>query len=244
MDEHPTQGVVVEEVPPSAGLFEDIVDVFVNPTALFRRQRDPKFWGALAVLAVLSGVLMFAAANAIRPVLQVEAMRQMANNPAVEPGTPPPAFMTNPGFQAAMAAIVGPIFVLILGVFVWLFGKIFGFKGSIAHGLAIAVFANFPRLLTPIAEVLQSLFVDVNALTSRLQLSLGPVRFFDPETSSATVRGLLTRFDLTTLWATVLIGIGLAVTGRMPTGRAAAATGALWLAATLIAVAASGFSMG
>lgn len=242
MDEHPTQGTPPEAADPPAGLFEDILDVFFNPTALFRRQRDPKFWGALIVLAVLSGVLMYAASSAIRPVLQVEAMRQLANSPGYEPGTPPPEFMTSPAFPAAMALIAGPIFVLIIGVFVWLVGKMFGFKGSIAHGLAIAVFANFPRLLTPIAEVLQSLFVDVNALTSRLQLSLGPVRFLDPETSSGMLLALMSRFDLLTLWATVLVGIGFAVTGRMSTGRAAAAAGTLWLGATLFTALAGGLA--
>ncbi len=240
MDEHPTQGMVSEEAPPQAGLFEDIVDVFTNPRELFARQRNPKFWAALVVFAVLSGVLLYAAASAIAPVLQMEAMRAMERNPAIEPGTPPPAFLTNPAFQAGMAAVIGPIFVLILGVFVWLIGKIFGFKGSISHGLAIAVFANYPRLLTPIAEVLQSLFMDVNALTSRLQLSLGPVRFLDPESTSANLRGVLARFDLTTLWATVLIGIGLAVIGRMSSGRAAAAAGTLWLLGTAIAAAGLG----
>jgi hypothetical protein len=245
MDEHPMQGsTVTEEAPPPAGLFEDIIHVFVNPRALFLRQRDPRFWGALIVLAVLSFILMYAAASAIRPVLQVEAMRQMANNPAIEPGTPPPAFMTAPLFNAGVAAIVGPIFVLLLGVFVWLVGKVFGFAGSIVHGLAIAVFASYPRLLTPIAEVLQSLFLDVDRLTSRVQLSLGPARFFDPETASAATRGLATRFDLITLWVTVLIGVGFAVTGRMSTGRAAGAAATLWLLATLLTTVTAGAFMG
>lgn len=242
MDEHPTQGAATEEAPPPAGLFEDIIDVFVNPRALFARQRNPKFWGALVVFAILSGVLLYAAASAIAPVLQLEAMRALERNPAVEAGTPPPAFMTNPAFQAGIATVLGPVFVLILGVFVWLVGKVFGFKGSIAHGLAIAVFANYPRLLTPVAEVLQSLFLDVNTLTSRLQLSLGPARFLDPESTTANLRGVVARFDLTTLWATVLIGIGLAVIGRMSGGRAAAAAGMLWLVATAIAAAGLGIA--
>jgi len=243
MDEHPTQGMATEDVPPPAGLFEDIIDVFVNPRALFLRQRHPKFWGALVVLALLSAVLLYAAASAIAPVLQVEAMRAMEGNPAVEPGTAPPSFMTSPVIQAVGAAVAGPIFTLLLGVFVWLVGKIFGFKGSIGHGLAIAVFANYPRLLNPIAEVVQSLFLDINRLTSRVQLSLGPARFLDPETTSATMRGFATRFDLTTLWVTVLIGVGLAVTGRMSTGRAAAAAFTLWLVASLLTAATAGFTM-
>lgn len=244
MDEHPTEGVVVETVPARAGLFEDVIDLFVSPRELFARQRTPHFWGALIVLAVLSGILLFAAGTAIRPVLQAEAMRMIANNPNIEPGTTPPglSFMTNPAFQAGMGAVIGPIFILIVGVFVWLAGKIFGFQGSVVHGLAIATFASYPRLLTPIAEVLQSLFLDVNALTSRLQLSLGPARFLDPETTSANLRAVAARFDLTTLWVTVLIGIGLAVTGRMSKGRAAAAAGGLWLVVT--AIASTGFGVG
>ncbi|HUG01566.1 MAG TPA: YIP1 family protein [Longimicrobiales bacterium] len=242
MDEHPMQASPAQEAPPRAGLFEDIIDAFINPRALFARQRDPKFWGALIVFAILSGILLYAAGSAIAPVLQLEAMRALEGNPAIEPGTPPPAFMTNPAFQAGVALVVGPVFVLILGVFVWLIGKFFGFAGSVGHGLAIAVFANYPRLLTPVAEVLQSLFIDVNALTSRLQLSLGPVRFLDPETTSANLRGVASRFDLTILWATVLIGIGLAVTGRMSAGRAAAAAAMVWLLAT--AIAATGLGLG
>jgi len=230
MDEHPMQASPAQEAPPPAGLFEDVVDAFVNPRALFARQRDPKFWGALIVFAILSGILLYAAGSAIAPVLQLEAMRALEGNPAIEPGTPPPAFMTNPAFQAGVALVVGPVFVLILGVFVWLIGKFFGFAGSVGHGL------------TPVAEVLQSLFIDVNTLTSRLQLSLGPVRFLDPETTSANLRGVVSRFDLTILWATVLIGIGLAVIGRMSAGRAAAAAATVWLLAT--AIAATGLGLG
>ena len=50
---------------------------------------------------------------------------------------------------------------------------------------------------------------------------------------SPALLGLLGRIDLFTIWVTVLLVIGLAVTGKIPRGRAAIAGVVMWFAGAL-----------
>ena len=59
--------------------------------------------------------------------------------------------------------------------------------------------------------------------------SLGPGRFLDPDATSPLVLGLVARLDVFTLWITVLLAIGLSVTGRIPKRQAAIAAALVWL---------------
>ncbi|MEN8374083.1 MAG: Yip1 family protein [Gemmatimonadota bacterium] len=245
MDEYSQQEPPVqEEAASEAGLFEDLIDVFFNPRELFARRRDGKFWGGLITLVVLSAVLVYAAASAIGPVLQMEAIRLMAANPNVEPGTAPPGFLTNPVLQAGFGAVMTFISMFVLGLFIWAVGRILGGELGYGHGVAIGTFAAFPRLLAPIAEIVQSLFVDLNALTARAQLSLGPARFLDPETSSAVTQAIAGRLDLTVVWATILIGVGYVVTARLTRGKAATGAILIWGVATVLALGGAALSGG
>ena len=70
-------------------------------------------------------------------------------------------------------------------------------------------------------------------LTGLTALSFGPARFVDPTTTSPVVVQLLNRFDLFTIWVTVLLAIGLCVTGRVSKQRAAIAGVLFWVVGSL-----------
>jgi hypothetical protein len=53
-------------------------------------------------------------------------------------------------------------------------------------------------------------------------------RFFDPETTSPALLALLGRIDVFTIWVTVLLVIGLSVTGKIPRAKAAIAGVIVW----------------
>ena len=76
---------------------------------------------------------------------------------------------------------------------------------------------------------MQALFLDPSQLDGRFRLTLGPGRFLDPDTSSPLLLAFVGRMDLFTLWITVLVAIGLSITGRIPLGRAAIAAALVWL---------------
>jgi uncharacterized protein involved in propanediol utilization len=58
-----------------------------------------------------------------------------------------------------------------------------------------------------------------------------------PADASPLLSALLSRFDVTALWVTALLGIGIAVVGQIPRSKGLAAAGLVWLVATLFAIA-------
>jgi len=90
-----------------------------------------------------------------------------------------------------------------------------------------------PRVVEGVVNRVEGLFIDPSNLDSRYSLTLGLGRFFDPDTTSPLLLGLIGRIDLFTIWITVLIAIGLAVTGKISRGKAAIAAAIVWLAGAL-----------
>jgi hypothetical protein len=70
-------------------------------------------------------------------------------------------------------------------------------------------------------------------MNGRFRLSLGVGRFFDPDATSPVLLGILGRVDLFTIWVTVLLAIGLSVTGGMSRSRAFTAAPLIWAAGAL-----------
>jgi hypothetical protein len=93
----------------------------------------------------------------------------------------------------------------------------------------VASYAYVPRVVEAVVNGVQGLLMDPASLNGRYRLSLGPARFFDPDVASPVLLAFLGRLDLITIWVTVLLAIGLAVTGKIPRGRAAAAAAIVWL---------------
>jgi hypothetical protein len=122
-------------------------------------------------------------------------------------------------------------------VVIWLVGKFFDAKESINAAIVVAVFSYVPRVVEGIVNRAQGLFVDPSSLTSRYSLSLGVGRFLDPDTTSPILLALVGRIDLFTIWVTVLIAIGLAVTGKISRAKAAIAAAVIWLLGALPAFA-------
>jgi hypothetical protein len=103
--------------------------------------------------------------------------------------------------------------------------------------IVVATFAYVPRIVEGVVNRVQGLLIDTSSLNSRYSLSLGLGRFFDADTASPMLLALIGRIDVFTIWVTVLIAIGLAVTGKISRGRAAIAAAIVWLAGALPSVA-------
>src|SRR5437868_11424353 len=95
--------------------------------------------------------------------------------------------------------------------------------------MLIASYAYMPRVLGAIAAGVQGLLMDPAKLTSASVLSVGPARFFDPTTTSPIKMALLMRLDLTVIWETVLLAIGVAVLGRISREKAILFGVSIWI---------------
>ena len=71
--------------PSKAGIWEDFIDIFMQPSQVFERRRDGKFGLALLALVVLSGVLFFALRNGIAPIMDAEMAKAAAAMAAKNP---------------------------------------------------------------------------------------------------------------------------------------------------------------
>jgi hypothetical protein len=141
------------------------------------------------------------------------------------------------GFATVGAFIGTPFMILILGLVLWLVGKFFDAKQTLNAALVVTAFSYVPRLVEGVVARIQGLLVDPASLDSRYSLSLGFGRFLDPDTASPLLLALVGRIDVFTIWVTVLLAIGLAVTGRISRGSAAIAAAVVWLVGALPSIA-------
>jgi hypothetical protein len=114
--------------------------------------------------------------------------------------------------------IIGPtilLSVLVIGFVAWILGKLFGSKQGLQAAMVVAAWSYMPRVLGAVLGAVQGLIMDESSLTGQAALSLGPARFFNPDTTNPLLLQLLLRFDLMTLWVTVLLAVGLYVTGKV-----------------------------
>jgi len=220
--------------PEKASLLDDFMDIFYAPSAVFARRANSSFWIPLLIVTVLLGVIFLANRDLIDPIMEAEFARGMAKSARQLPPDQMAAARKFSGMFASVGAFIGPpVVMLFLGVVIWLVGKFFDAKQSMNAALVVATFSYVPRVVEGIVNRVQGLIINPDSLNSRYSLSLGLGRFFDPDTTSPLLLGLIGRIDVFTIWVTVLIAIGLAVTGKISRGRAAIAAAIVWLLGAL-----------
>ncbi|HSR92753.1 MAG TPA: YIP1 family protein, partial [Gemmatimonadales bacterium] len=137
-----------------------------------------------------------------------------------------------------------PVFVIgysffapfFIGFFLWLSGKLVGAKQELAAACMVATFALYPRILEGIVNALQALLLPEESLVGRYSVTLGLGRFFNPDTANPLLLALIGRIDVFTIWVTVLLAIGLSITGKIPRSQAALAAAIVWLIGALLPV--------
>jgi hypothetical protein len=224
----------------AASFWEDFIDVFFEPAAVFRRRENESFWPALMVVAVLLAVFTVANANVLQPLIEAETTRQMQQ-----------MMKTNPQFTPAMAErgrafaekiqqvvrygmVIGvPIFALLYGLWAWLVGKVFASKQTFNAAMVVVSYAFVPRVVESMINAIQGLLMDPASLTALTKIQIGPARFLDPDSANPLLLVLLSRLDLFVIWFWVLVSVGLYVTGRVSRGRAAAFGLLMWILGTL-----------
>lgn len=224
---------------PKASVVEDFVDIFYAPSQVFERRRDGRFGLALLLLIVLLVVLLIVTKSAMSPVYDAMSDLQMRAVLKQNPDMPAAALERSRGFMAKflMPGVVfgATVAILLGGVTLWFAGKLFDAKQTISQALMVATYANVPRVVAgTLASAVQAYFLTDGTVATPFAVSLGPARFLDAE-AALKWGGILARLDLFTIWTTVLLGIGLAVTGKIDRKKALAAAFVVWLLATAIA---------
>lgn len=220
--------------PAKSALWEDFVDIFYQPSDVFARRREGKFGLALLFLAIASGILFVLFQNALGPIFDAEIARSNAATLAANPELKAEQLAQGQAMMekfAAVGYVIGmPIAVLLLGVVLWIVGKLFDAKQTVAMAIMVVTYAQFPRLIELCVNAVQGMLMAPENITSRFTVSLGLARFVDDATTSPVLLAVLGSLDLFTLWVTVLIGIGVYVTSGVKKESAAIIAGIVWVA--------------
>lgn len=217
---------------PRAAIWEDFIDIFYAPSSVFRRRENGNFFVPLAVITILCGVLFYLNSGALQPMFDAEFDRQMATAMRQNPNMRPEMVETMRGFalriqQVAMFIFI-PLAIVGVGVTTWVAGKLVDAQQTFRAALVVGAYAYAPRIIDGVLHGLQGLFLDPSQLDGRFRLSLGIGRFLDPDTASPLLLAIVGRVDLITIWITVLVAIGLCVTGRIPLRKAAIGAAIVW----------------
>ena len=229
----------VSSTPQKTSVFEDVVDIFHAPSAVFARRRDdPRFWAPLLVLAVLMTIGIWLMMQNLSGVMDAEFARQsekvMRDNPQITEDQ-----LANMRRMGAIIAPIGAAFaafvsVFLLGLGVWVIGKFFDSQANLAQAMVIATFASFPKIIDLILASVLGMTMGTDDISSMYAATPSAARFAGEQAPS--VLAVLSRLSIGTIWATILIGIGLHVIGRIEKGKAYTAAAILWVLATIITV--------
>lgn len=225
------------EAPSPAAWWEDYLEIFFAPSRVFARREKSGFLLPLLILAVLSAALIIGLKGSLAPAIEADINRSMATVQQQNPQLTDDQLAQARGLQETIGTVaiivMIPILALIIGLVLWLFGKFVGATETLGQAMLIAAFASFPRIVGLLAAGIQGLVLPEESLNGMNRLSLGPARFLDPDSASALSVVLASRFDLTLIWITILLAIGLKVIAKIPMNKALVAAGLVWLVGAL-----------
>jgi hypothetical protein len=212
-----------------ASLWEDFLDIFYAPREVYARRRDAGFGLVLLIVTVLMAALFFAAQGPLADAFAAEFRRGMAQAGAAGQQMTPEQMegaRRMGSIFGSLAVLVGvPLGVVLIGLALWGLGKLFGSVATAGMAILVVTYAQFPRVLQTVVLLLQGLLFNPPSLAGT---SLGPARFFDPDTTSAVLMATLMRLDVFYLWSTVLIAIGAQVLGRVPKAQSYLLAALVW----------------
>jgi hypothetical protein len=219
--------------PTSVPKWEDFLEIFTSPSAVFeRRKDDPYVFLPLVVVTVVVGIIMFGTADLMQPIWDAEFSRNMAKAQAENPGMTAEQMEMGRGMARTMSKFGGfiiiPVAILLTGLITWLAGKIISAKTGLASAMMIAAFAYVPKIIGTVIGAVQGAMMDPSALTSQFSIHVGPARFFDVATTSLSLLTAMGRLELFTIWSTVIIAIGLKVCGKLDWTKAALGGFLVW----------------
>ncbi len=217
--------------------WEDVIDIFFQPAAVFRRRETKSVWPPMLFVAIAVAIIYAAAFNTIEPAFDADFARGMATAMAKNPQLTAEMADKTQGF-AAISTQYGVGIVLLftmfaLGCVTWLVAKLVGAKQTFHAALVVAAWSYMPRVIGAVITAVQGLLLDPSKLNSMLSLTLSPARFLDPDHGNQLVYQLAGRFDLITIWVTVLLAIGVYVTGKVSKERAVIFGILMWIIGSL-----------
>jgi hypothetical protein len=220
-----------------ASVWEDFIDIFYAPSDVYARRANSSFFLPLVVVTLLTGILFVVNSGVLAPIMDAEMGRSFAamqkKGVTLNQAQIDTARRFSETFGKIAAFIFMPVGIFFTGLFLWVVGKFVESKQTLGQGLMVAAYAFLPRVIESVVTAIQGLVLDTSKMNGRFRISLGLGRFFDPDTTSPLLLALIGRIDVFTIWVTILLAIGLSVTGKISRQRAAIAAVIVWFLGAL-----------
>lgn len=225
--------------PEKTSIVEDFIDVFYAPSTVFARREKSGYGWTLLIVSVIAALFTFAARGLISVALDGDMSRAMADqlekNPQLTAEMLEGMRKTQLSISMYAMLIATPIAIVIVAFMSWLSAKIVAAKINWQQAMLIVTLAYIPRLVSSLIVAAQGLLMDTSNVDSMMKLSFGPARFMATD-GSKVLLALGARFDVFVLWSTLLIGIGIAVIGKVPRGKGLGGGAIVWLLAGLVSI--------
>jgi hypothetical protein len=217
---------------PTTPLWEDFIDIFFSPADVFRRRERGSWLVPLLIVSVIIGIIAFTSRGVLQPVMDAE-FEKVADTMRKNPQITEDMIAKAHGFFEFTSTwgpiILTPISIMVVGLMTWLVAKMVDARQELNAAMVVAAYAYVPRVVQFIVNAVQGLVLSPDQLNGVVKLSFSPARFLDPATANAVVVQILNRFDLFTIWVTVLLAVGVYVTGRVSKQRAVVAGVLFWI---------------
>lgn len=223
--------------PEKASVVEDFIDIFYAPSTVFARREKSGFGLQLLVITLLTALFVFVSRTVFSQIFDAEfargAAKAIAKNPQVtqemmDRMKPMQEKVTSFGLY-----VFTPIIIFLTALIVWLTTKILSIKVTYGQAAMIVTLAWIPRLVGGLLSALQVLVMDTTNVTSPYALGFSPARFMNPDTTNGKLLGLMGSLDVFSLWYAALIGIGIAVVGKVARSRGYTAAAIVFAVTTI-----------
>jgi hypothetical protein len=216
---------------------EACFSVFIAPSRVFAERQTRDWVLPLIILTVMVSLLFYGSKPYMQPALDAEMARQVAAavraNPQLTPAQIDGMRTVGDKFAIVGVTVAVPVIVVCLALMMWIIGRFVESKQTLKAAFVVATFAYFPRILSGLAGGLIAVARDPAHLTGPYNVTVGPGFFLDAATTSPALLALVGRLDFFTLWITVLLAIGLHVTGKVPKGQAYIVAAVIWIIGAL-----------
>jgi hypothetical protein len=233
----PSTAETLRMAPEKASIVEDFIDIFYAPSNVFARREKSGFGLQLLIVAVLAALFVFASRGVFSQIFDAEfargAAKAMAKNPQLTQEMMDRARPMQETIASFVLYVFTPIAIFLSAIFVWLSAKVLSIKITYAQAALITTLAWIPRLVGALLGAVQVLVTDTTNVTSPYALGFSPARFMDPDATNGKLLGFLGSLDVFALWYAVLIGIGIAVIGKVPRARGYAAAAIVFVVTTI-----------
>jgi len=224
-----------------ASVVEDFIDIFYAPSKVFERRANSGFGLQLLIASVLFAGFAFASKSVFSQIFDAEFSRGMAKAMANNPKLTADMVSSMRPMQEKVASVFvylgAPLTIFFTAILVWIAAKLLSGKLSFGQSMLVSTLAFIPRLVGSLVGVAQVVLMDTTQFTNRYSLSLTPARFMDPDATNAKLFGLVGSLDVFAIWMAVLIGIGMAVVGKMPRNKGYLGAAIVFVVGTLLSIA-------